>query len=87
MYNVGDKLTLIKEIKYKYSTIEYTIGDNYRIMKIQGNIHYLENDEKSSNRKDWGIWDKDRLDIYFKNLRQERLEKLKQIDESNYGNI
>jgi len=87
MYKIGDKLTLIKEIEYTCSRILYTLGNSYRIMNIKGNVYYLQNNEKSSNFKEWGIWNEEQLNDHFKNIRQERLEKLKQIDESTYRKI
>ncbi len=86
MYKIGDKVILIKELKDNF-TIKYTLGESYRIMKKSGNLYYLESDEAVNDWKFWGIWSVSQLKIYFKNLRDERLKKLKQIGESTYRNI
>jgi len=86
MYKVGDKLTLIKNTAAAFDIL-YTLGNTYKILNVKGDIYYLETDDKSAIWKDWGIWTKVQLDANFKNLRDERLKKLKQINESNIRQI
>lgn len=93
MYKVGDKLTLIKEFIPRYGVSNYTLNNSYKIMKIknsdndkknylQEELYYIENDNSGNNINECTLWGKKQLDIYFKNLRRERLEKLKQINEN-----